>query len=316
MTKDENLSSLGPPTASHISSSGVPGHGPATLSCSGDGNHSHGSTSLEASVPLTEEGLEVTTQETMGRVRPGPQAQSPYSMRSLDAENNPDRPMITLSNVQPDVMSVLSDSLMDIVPSGEEGSNAGMPSSINRQSRRGSWSDLRTSNTSLMEPVAEKNSFRAANDNTKARQVAVDNMVMAALRQAQEVQENLVGGDKPPISATGDSGVVLHHQIGQPVKPQLRVTSKLVEEMKDLALRQSSSGDGTSASRGKKKKGKKQHKRTSSRNSSKLRNSGSPHSLDRESASRGDKRAITVNVHSFSSSGETTNVDAENTFDC
>merc|ERR1712176_231153 len=252
----------------------------------------------------------------MGRVRPGPRTQSPYSMRSLDAENDPDRPMITISNTQPDAMSVLSDSLMDFRPSGEEGSHGGMPSSINRQSRRGSRSDILRSNSSLMEPVAEKNSFGTANDNKKARQVAVDKMVMDALRQAQEVQESIVGGDKPSISVTGDSGVVLHHQIGQPEKPQLRVTSKLVEEMKDLTLKRSSSGDGASASRSKKKKGKKQHKQTSLRNPPELRNSGSPHSLNRESASRGEKRAMTGSVHSFYSSSETTDFDVENTFDC
>jgi len=325
MTNNTNHSFL---TVGPESIGGIPGQGPPTLSCSGDGDQSYTSdtSSPEASLPLTnEEGMEVMeTQETMGRVGPGPRVLSQYSMRSLDTEDDPHRPMITIQNAHPDAMSVLSDpTMMEFGPPGEEWNDAETPSSNKRQSyltHRGSRRDLHGSSQvkvageafrySYVESAAENiNSEGTANNNTKElRQGAVDKMVMEALRQAHEARESSVGGDKPAPAASADSGAA---PIRYPVKPQLQATSQLVEEMKDLTMRRSSSRGGTSQHGGRKNKGKK-HQQPSFFNPSNPRSIQTSFST-RESATRA---AVPGSIHSFYSRSGTISYEAGDTFNC
>lgn len=339
MTND--LSSRGPPSTLE-SSGGI--QGPPTLSCSGDGNPSNDTSSTEASVPLTnEEGMEVMpSPATMGHVGPGSRAQSPYSrrsslhsMRSSDSENDPHRPMITIQDAHPDAMSVLSDpTMVDFGHSGEDWTNAATPSS-NRQSYSSHRGSARPSYAS---PVEKNSSKGTPSANNKAlRQGAVDKMVMEALRQAQEAREGSVGGLKSPGVAAANSGAAPYRHIGQPVNPPLQATSQLLEEMKDLTMKRSSSRSETTASKHSKRskhsphggrkdpsyhraKGQKQQQPSPSfrSRSDPQEHLQSPPSSSRESSSgsRNHRPMVPGSIHSFYSGSGATSYETGDAFDC
>lgn len=328
-TNDTYQASRGPPTLSHASSGGAQGQGPPTLSCSGD--HSNDTSSVAASVPLTNEEMESPPQ-SMGRVGPGPRPRSPYTLSSSDTESDPHRPMITIKDAHPDAMSMLSDPTMmefgaseSFAASGAEWTNTGTQPSINRQSHstyRGSQRDPRRSSTDRLSQsthrlsaehssssMAEKfTSHRAVSDNMDSsmalRNSNVDKMVMEALREAQEARGT---GIHTPAGA--------HH-------------GKLREEMKDLMMRRSGSRESTAASR---------PSSQSSRNFQSLhhtrkqpppppvhhwsdpsQNSLSPHTSSGEStiSSRNNRRMVPGSIHSFYSRSGATSYETGGAFDC
>ena len=227
-----------------------------------------------------------TQEMRMGRVGPGPRLRSQHSTRSSDASNDPGRPMITIHNAHFDAMSAVSDPTMAEFGFGD--------------SVLGSENSLRYSSSKIGDGNPEA-----------TRQGAVDKMVMEALRQAEEAREGSVSVKKPP---TVDSGAVSSRQISQSGKSQPQGASQLIEELKDLAIQQSSSKDSVNVSKhsqhgGKTSKKKKPQQQSSFRSRS---NQRSLHSSSQESAASSYENGTQDpgSMHSFYSGSEVSSREA------
>jgi len=320
-TGNTAISSRGPPTTSD-SSGGPMGQGPPTMSCSSGGGGSIDGSS--ASAPLTDEGTPLTNEGmTMGHVGPGrmkvppppPVVRTPGNMYSTEGgDNDPQRPMNAIHGTYHDAMSMVSEPTMDgFGPPGNEYSNSRTHNPQSKRDFRGSsqavagGDTLRYSNTDLSS--GNKSSSDTNKSNKALRQGAVDQMVMEALRQAQEARQ---GGSGAAAAPPADMGAVTSRRTSQATNGSKSLSA---EGRKSPGGRQTSLRSGSISQRsphGSKSPhgGKKQQ--ISSRNKQKKGKMSS--SSGRASGSGG--KVPGSSIHSFYSGSEATSLDVEDAYAC